>query len=106
MIDRGSPEIADKILNNTLHGGSLVWNLRSGEVVYEYVPQDRRLHILRGKPTIPDSNHRHQATDLVTRLVQQRGLSFDLNSFEFPLTIEVLDLTGEKDLFYEYNQLG
>ncbi len=107
VVDRARvAEIADKILNNTLHGGSLVWNLRSGEVLFEYVPQDRRLHILRGKPTIPDSNHRHQATDLVTRLVQQRGLSFNLNSFEFPLTIEVLDLTGEKDLFYEYNQLG
>src|SRR5262245_12205598 len=30
MVDRSRvAEIADKILNNKLHGGSLVWNLRS-----------------------------------------------------------------------------
>jgi DNA-sulfur modification-associated len=107
MVDRSRvSEIADKILNNKLHGGSLVWNLRAGEVDYEYDPKERALHILRGKPTIPDSNHRHQAADKVMRLVQDRGMAFDLNAYEFPLTIEVLDLPGEKDLFYEYNQLG
>jgi hypothetical protein len=107
MVDRSRvSEIADKILTNKLHGGSLVWNLRSGEVEYEYDPKEKSLHILRGKPTIPDSNHRHQAADKVMRLVQDRGMAFDLNGYEFPLTIEVLDLTGEKDLFYEYNQLG
>jgi hypothetical protein len=107
MVDRVRVnEIADKILNNKLHGGSLVWNLRSGEVEYEYDPKERTLHILRGKPTIPDSNHRHQAAANVMRLVQDRGMAFDLNAYEFPLTIEVLDLSGEKDLFYEYNQLG
>lgn len=107
MVDRSRvAEIADKILNNKLHGGSLVWNLRSGEVEYDYDPKERTLHVLRGKPTIPDSNHRHQAAASVMRLVQDRGMAFDLNAYEFPLTIEVLDLSGEKDLFYEYNQLG
>jgi DNA-sulfur modification-associated len=107
MVDRSRvDEIASKILANKLHGGSLVWNLRPSEVAHEYDPRERRLHILEGRPSIPDSNHRHQAAVKVAQLVQARGMSFDLDSYEFPLTIEVLDLEGEKNLFHEYNQLG
>jgi hypothetical protein len=99
-------EIAGKILENRLYGGSLTWNLREREVQFRYDHGRRALYVLGGKPTIPDSNHRHQAMLKVAQLVKTRGYSFDLNSYEFPLLIEVLDIRGESDLFYEYNQLG
>lgn len=99
-------EIARKILENKLYGGSLAWNLRRGEVRHYYDPIRRVLHILEGKPTIPDSNHRHQGMLKVAKLVRERGYSFDVNSYDFPLLIEILDLPGESALFYEYNQLG
>ena len=99
-------EIADKILSNQLFGGSLAWNLRREEVSWSYDMETRILHVFAGKPTIPDSNHRHQAIKKVAELVRTRGYNFDLNAYEFPLVIEVLDLNGERGLFYEYNQLG
>jgi len=99
-------EIASKMLSNKLFGGSLTWNLRTDEVEFSYDKENRTLHIFKGKPTIPDSNHRHEAVKKVAELVQTRGYNFDLNAYEFPLVIEVLDLDGERGLFYEYNQLG
>jgi len=107
MVDQNRvDEIAQKILTDELFGGSLTWNLRRDEVEFYYDQGNRILHILNGKPTIPDSNHRHQAIKKVAELVRTRGYSFDLNAYEFPLVLEVLDLDGERGLFYEYNQLG
>jgi len=99
-------DIAQKMLSDELFGGSLTWNLRKDEVEWHYDQENRTLHIFKGKPTIPDSNHRHQAIKKVADLVRTRGYNFDLDSYEFPLVIEVLDLDGERGLFYEYNQLG
>ena len=107
MVDQDRvDEIASKILDNRLFGGSLTWNLRQSEVIHKYDHSRSTLYVLTGRPTIPDSNHRHQAMLKVAQLVRSRGYSFDLNSYEFPLLIEVLDLRGESELFYEYNQLG
>ena len=107
MVDRDRVnEIADKMLSNELYGGSLTWSLRRAEVEFRYEPLSKTLHILTGKPTIPDSNHRHQAVAKVFGLVRSRGYPFDLNGYEFPLLIEVLDLDEERALFFEYNQLG
>ena len=107
MVDRDRVnEIAGKILDDQLFGGSLTWSLRKGEVDFQYEAAARVLHILNGKPTIPDSNHRHQAMLRVFNRVRETGHNFDLNGYEFPLLIEVLDLNEERALFYEYNQLG
>ena len=107
MVDRNRVnEIASKILDNRLFGGSLTWSLRKHEVEFQYEAAARTLHILSGTPTIPDSNHRHQAALRVFERVRDRGYPFDLNGYEFPLLIEVLDLNEERALFFEYNQLG
>ena len=107
MVDQNRvADIASKILDDELYGGSLTWNLRGNEVDYTYDESSRTLEINDGKPTIPDSNHRHQAILKVYQVVQKTGRYFDMNSYEFPLVIETLDLSGESGLFYEYNQLG
>lgn len=107
MVDRKRvDQISEKILENKLFGGCLTWNLRQKEVDYLYDMEARTLHIFEGKPTIPDSNHRHQAIKKVADLVRTRGYNFDPDAYDFPLVIEVLDLDGERGLFYEYNQLG
>ncbi|MBI4338470.1 MAG: hypothetical protein HY680_00795 [Chloroflexi bacterium] len=98
-------EITQALLNGTLFGGSLTWNLRESEVKFEYDETHEELRILGGRPTIPDSNHRHQAILKACKLVEVTGMSFDLN-YEFPLLVEVLPLDGERNLFKEYNQLG
>lgn len=101
-------EITQALLNGTLFGGSLTWNLRESEVKFEYNETREELKILGGRPTIPDSNHRHQAILKACKLVEVTGMSFDLN-YEFPLLVEVLPLDGEhgeRSLFKEYNQLG
>ena len=99
-------EIARKILDNGLYGGALTWNLRSGEVNFEYDELNQRLVIKNGRPTIPDSNHRHQGIFKAVQRAREIGLDFDENEYEFPLIIEELDLNGEAGLFHEYNQLG
>jgi len=81
-------EITQKILSNELFGGSLTWNLRRDEVDSHYDQENRTLHIFSGKPTIPDSNHRHQAIKKVAELVRTRGYNFDLNAYEFPHEIQ------------------
>ena len=107
MLDQSRvADIADKILENHIYGGSLCWNLRDSEVDYSYDEIHQRLLILSGRPTIPDSNHRHQAILRVYRLVKARGYSLNLDTYQFPLVIELLNLEGERGLFYEYNQLG
>jgi|GEM_PF-4742283 len=98
-------EITQALLGGTLFGGALTWNLRENEVKFEYNETHEELRILSGRPTIPDSNHRHQAILKACQLVKNTGMSFDLN-YEFPLLIEVLPLDGERSLFREYNQLG
>ena len=107
MVDRARvEEIARKILDNEIHGGSLTWNLRNGEVEAEYDEVTETLVIKSGTPTIPDSNHRHQGILLAINRARQFGLTFDQDGYEFPLVIEELDLQGESGLFHEYNQLG
>ena len=107
MVDRNRVnEIAAKIFSDKLHGGSLTWSLRKGEVDFQYEPATRSLHVYSGQPTIPDSNHRHQAMLKVFDLVRSKGYDIDFDDYEFPLLIEVLDLTEESALFHEYNQLG
>ena len=96
MVDKGRVEqIAGRMLENKLYGGALTWSLRKGEVDFHYNPVSKTLNVLQGHPTIPDSNHRHQAILEVFRLVATRGYNFDLDEYEFPLIIEVLDLDGE-----------
>ena len=99
-------EIARKILDNDLYGGALTWNLRTGEVETEYDESNRKLVIKNGRPTIPDSNHRHQGIFKAVQRAREIGLDFDEVGYEFPLIIEELDLKGESGLFHEYNQLG
>ena len=99
-------EIARKMLEDELHGGALTWNLRTNEVEIEYDESRQVLHIKGGVPTIPDSNHRHQAIRKAVQLTNERGLPFDVDGYEFPLVIEALDMPGEAALFHEYNQLG
>ena len=99
-------EIADKILSNKLYGGSLTWNIRLDEVQVLYDEYNRRLYIMSGAPTRPDSNHRHEGIFKAVQRAKDLGLSFDADGYEFPLTIEQLDTSGEQELFYEYNQLG
>ena len=99
-------EIADKILNDSLYGGSLTWNLRPDEVAASYDEYNRRLYITGGVPTRPDSNHRHEGIFKAVDRAKQLGLSFDADGYEFPLVIEQLDIFGEQGLFHEYNQLG
>ena len=99
-------EIADKILSNKLYGGSLTWNIRSDEVTARYDEYKRRLYIVDGQPTRPDSNHRHEGIKKAVDLAREYGLSFDADGYEIPLVIEQLDVMGEQGLFYEYNQLG
>jgi len=108
MVDQKRvTDMANKILHNQLYGGALCWNLRDNEVEYSYDEGRRCLSIWSGKLTIPDSNHRHQAILKVYQLAKDRGDTFfDVNGYEFPLLIELLDLEGESSLFYEYNQLG
>ena len=107
MVDpRRVEEIARKILSNDLYGGALTWNLRNREVEYDYNEESRTLSIHSGKPTIPDSNHRHQAILVACQRIAETGRQMDVNDYEFPLVIETLDLTGEASLFNEYNQLG
>ena len=107
MLDRNRvDEIARKILDDTLHGGALIWNLREEEVEYSFDEANRTLTVHSGKLTIPDSNHRHQAIKKACQVILATGRAFDLNSYEFPLIIEKLNLVGESSLFYEYNQLG
>ena len=107
MVDQKRvEEIASKIFTDELYGGSLTWNLRQDEVAYEYDEASLTLSIYSGKLTIPDSNHRHQGILKVYQRVAETSFPFDLDSYEFPLTIETLDLSGESGLFYEYNQLG
>ena len=107
MVDQHRvADMADKMFQGQLYGGALCWNLRPHEVQYTYDAAQQRLCIVAGKPTIPDSNHRHQAILKVYKLVKERGYGFDFNTYEFPLLIELLDLDGERGLFYEYNQLG
>ena len=106
MVDSARVEdMARKILSDELYGGALTWNLRKSEVVAWYDQSTQCLSI-EGCPTIPDSNHRHQAIKKAVGLARSRGLSFDENEYEFPLLIEELDVSGEAGLFYEYNQLG
>ena len=99
-------EIADKILNNSLYGGSLTWNLRPSDVKASYDEYNRRLYIVGGVPTRPDSNHRHEGIFKAVHRAKELGLSFDADGYEFPLVIEELDIHGEQGLFHEYNQLG
>jgi len=107
MVDQNRvADMTEKILQGQLYGGALCWNLRLKEVDFTYDEAQLCLQILSGRPTIPDSNHRHQAILKVYKLVRERGYSFDVNAYEFPLLIELLDLEGERGLFYEYNQLG
>lgn len=107
MVDmKRVEEIAGKILSNELYGGALTWNMRQKEVEFEFDEIGNSISVYSGKPTIPDSNHRHQAILKVHQRIRETGYPFDLNSYEFPLTIETLDLPGESGLFYEYNQLG
>lgn len=107
MVDRDRVnEIARKILSDDLFGGALTWSLRKGEVDYRYDEAARTLYIYEGQPTIPDSNHRHQAALLVCHRASSQGNASLLDEYEFPLLIEVLDLREECGLFFEYNQLG
>ena len=99
-------EITRKILENQLYGGALTWNLRTSEVEAEYDEANQRLCVKSGSPTIPDSNHRHQAIRKAVLRAREIGLSFDEDAYEFPLIIEELDIPGESGLFHEYNQLG
>ena len=107
MVDtKRVDEIADKILNNSLYGGALTWNIRLDEVVASYDEYNRRLYIVSGVPTRPDSNHRHEGIFKAVHRAKELGLSFDADGYEFPLVIEQLDIPGEQGLFHEYNQLG
>lgn len=107
MVDNARvEEIARKMLENGLHGGALTWNLRTTDVEIEYDGSRQVLIIKSGIPTIPDSNHRHQAIRKAVQLTKERGLPFDVDGYEFPLVIEELDMSGEAGLFHEYNQLG
>ena len=107
MLDMSRVEdMARKILSNELYGGALTWNLRSDEVSAEYDEIGQRLLVTKGAPTIPDSNHRHQAIRKAVLRARELGLSFDEDKYEFPLVIEEMDMIGESGLFYEYNQLG
>ena len=99
-------DMTRKILTNKLYGGALTWNLRSNEVSAEYDEIGQCLRVTKGTPTIPDSNHRHQAIRKAVLRARELGLSFDEDKYEFPLIIEELDINGESGLFYEYNQLG
>jgi hypothetical protein len=106
MVDSARvDDMTRKILDGELYGGALTWNLRKDEVMASYDEATQRLSI-EGRPTIPDSNHRHQAAKKAVELARIRDLSFDADGYEFPLVIEDLDMDGEAGLFYEYNQLG
>ena len=87
-------EIARKILDNDLYGGALTWNLRTGEVETEYDELNRMLVIKNGRPTIPDSNHRHQGIFKAVQRAREIGLDFDEVGYEFPLIIEGLGPQG------------
>ena len=107
MVDRDRVNsIARKMFSGDLYGGALTWSLRRGEVEFGYDEVARTLYIYEGQPTIPDSNHRHQAALLVCQRAASQGNASLLDEYEFPLLIEVLDLREECDLFFEYNQLG
>ncbi len=107
QVDTGRvEEITRKILENQLYGGALTWNLRTGEVETEYDAANQRLCVKSGSPTIPDSNHRHQAIRKAVLRAREIGLAFNADAYEFPLVIEELDIRGESGLFHEYNQLG
>ena len=106
MVDTARvDDMTRKILDGELYGGALTWNIRMGEATASYDEANLRLTI-DGRPTIPDSNHRHQAARKAVNLSLTRGLTFDKDGYEFPLIIEKLDMDGEAGLFYEYNQLG
>ncbi len=106
MVDNARvDDMARKILENQLYGGALTWNLRKDEVSCRYDELNQKLTIT-GCPTIPDSNHRHQAIKKAVERARNFGLSFNEDDYEFPLLIEELDISGESQLFYEYNQLG
>lgn len=96
-----------RIVQGDFYGGALTWNLRQGEVEFHYDELDMTLYIFSGTPTIPDSNHRHQACLLVMSAFEEGKLSdFSPHEYEFPLVIEHIGLDGEAGLFYEYNQLA
>ncbi len=106
MVDMGRVrEIAQRIFDGDLFGGSLCWNLRPN-VEYRHNPEDATLVILKGKPTLPDSSHRHHSFVDVLRIVREQGQDRTVLDYGFPLVIELLSEEEEKQLFYEYNQLG
>jgi hypothetical protein len=107
MVDRKRvEEMASKIIEDRLHGGTLCWNIR-GDLLPRYEPASRRLFIYgSGSASLPDSVHRTLAALMALRRVLDTGVNIDVESYEFPLLIEQLDDNGERGLFYEYNMLG
>lgn len=96
-------DMVERILDNIWHGGALTWNARPGKVEVEYDEAERRLYILNGKPTIPDSYQRHEGIKKAVERANLLKLPFEPEQYEIPLVIERLDADGERALNIEYN---
>ena len=101
-------DIAQRIITNTWHGGTLTWNCRPDEVETQYDEANQRLYILQGVPTVPDSYQRHEAIKkAVARVLSVNGLlNFNPDEYAIPLIIEQLEKHEETQLTNEYNRAG
>jgi hypothetical protein len=105
VIDAKKIEVwTDELIAGTAIFGELSWNLRLPESEIQYDADQRRLRIVRGGATIPDSWHRHKAI-LQACESASRGSGFDLLR-RFSVRIYHVSSEDEARIFYALNQEG
>ena len=105
VIDAKKIEVwTDELISGTAIFGELSWNLRLPESEIQYDAAQRRLRIVRGGATIPDSWHRHKSI-LQACESASRGSGFDLLR-RFSVRIYHVSAEDEARIFYALNQEG
>jgi hypothetical protein len=105
VIDQKKIETwTDELIHQDAIFGELSWNLRRPESEIEYDRDGKRLRILRGGATIPDSWHRHKAV-LQAHDSAARGSGFDVLR-RFSVRIYHVTAEDEARIFYALNQEG
>ena len=105
VIDQKKIETwTDELIHGDAIFGELSWNLRRPDSEIQYDRDAKRLRIVRGGATIPDSWHRHKSV-LQAHDSAARGSGFDVLR-RFSVRIYHVTAEDEARIFYALNQEG
>jgi hypothetical protein len=99
-VDRWTQEL----IAGTAILGQLSWNFRKGETEVQYTEAERKLKVVAGAATIPDSFHRCRAI-VEAAESYKRGSTFDPKR-KFSVRIYHVTKEEENRIFYAMNQEG